>query len=93
MAGDLDRPVAQVALAWLMARPGTTSTLVGARSVAQLKSNIAATDISLSAEHMARLNEASAPPVGFSTGLTKPMIRRMIFGGQDVTGWGERGIA
>lgn len=72
-----------------MARPGTTSTFVGARSVAQLESNITATDIALNAEQMARLNEASAPPVGFGSGLTMPMIRRMIFGGHYVAGWGE----
>lgn len=89
VAGELDCPVAQAALAWVMARPGTTSTLVGASSVAQLESNIAATNISLSVEQMARLNQASAPPVGFSSGLTMPMIRRMIFGGHDVTGYGE----
>ena len=89
VAGELDRPVAQVALAWVMARPGTTSTLVGARRIEQLETNIAATGIVLAEKHMAWLNEASAPPVGFSAGLTMPMIRRMIFGGHDVSGWGE----
>ena len=89
VAGELDRPVAQVALAWTMARPGITSTIVGARSVSQLGSNIAAADIELGAEHMQRLDEASAPIPGFSAALANPAIRRMLFGGHGVTGWGE----
>ena len=40
VASELDRPPAQVALAWVMARPGVTSTLIGASSLAQLASNL-----------------------------------------------------
>ena len=87
VAVELNRPPAQVALAWAMARPGVHSTIVGARTVTQLESNLAATDIELSSEHMQRLNEASAPPIGFSSGLAVPMIRRMVFGGHEVAGW------
>ena len=89
VAAELDRPEAQVALAWAIARPGISSTLVGARTLAQLESNIAATSIRISGDQMARLNEASAPSPGFSASLAQPMIRRMVFGGHDVTGWGE----
>jgi aryl-alcohol dehydrogenase-like predicted oxidoreductase len=90
VAQEADRPAAQVALAWTLARPGVTSTLVGASSLAQLASNIAATEIVLSSDQMARLDAASAPALGFSASLTQPMIRRMVFGGHGVTGWGER---
>ncbi len=89
VAAELDRPPAQVALAWVMARPGISSTIIGASKLTQLESNIAASEITLSDEQMARLNEISAPAPGFSAGLTSPMIRRMVFGGNDVTGWGE----
>ncbi len=89
IAGEAGRSAAQVALAWAMARPGVTSTIIGARTVQQLESNIAATDIRLSEKQMTRLNEASAPALGFSAALTMPMIRRMVFGGNEVTGWGE----
>jgi aryl-alcohol dehydrogenase-like predicted oxidoreductase len=89
VATELDRPAAQVALAWTMARPGVASTLIGASRGSQLESNIAATDIELTAQQTKRLNEASAPPPGFSSSLAQPFIRRMIFGGHDVTGWGE----
>jgi aryl-alcohol dehydrogenase-like predicted oxidoreductase len=81
--------MAQVALAWTLARSGVASTLIGARQVSQLESNIAATDLRLDVDQMKRLNEASAAPPGLSSGLTAPFIRRMIFGGHDVVGWGE----
>ena len=89
VAAELDRPPAQVALAWVMARPGVTSTLIGASKLTQLASNIAATDVTLSEGQMKRLDEASAPAPGFSSGLTSPMIRRMVFGGNSVAGWRE----
>jgi len=89
VAAELDRPAAQVALAWVMARPGITATIIGASKLPQLASNIAATEIELSEVHMTRLNEVSAPTPGFSAGLMSPMIRRMVFGGNDVTGWAE----
>jgi len=72
-----------------MARPGVSSTLVGARTVAQLESNIAATALRLSAQQMKRLDDASAPAPGFSASLAQPMIRRMVFGGHGVFNWGE----
>lgn len=89
VASELDRPVAQVALAWTLARPGVTSTLIGARNVSQLESNIAATEIQLTLEQMQNLDAASAPVPGFSSSLAQPFIRKMIFGGHNVAGWGE----
>jgi len=89
VATEIDRPVAQVALAWAMARPGVASTLIGASKVSQLESNIAATDIELSLDQMKRLNEASAPAPSFSSSLANPAIRSMVFGGHDVVGWNE----
>ena len=89
VAQELDRPAAQVALAWTMARPGVTSTLVGASSVSQVMGNLAASEIALSPAQMARLDDVSAPAMGFSASLAQPMIRRMVFGGHDVAGWAE----
>ena len=89
VAGELDRPAAQVALAWVMARPGVTATIIGASKLEQLVSNIDAAEIRLSDGQMERLNEVSAPGPGFSAGLTSPTVRRMVFGGNDVKGWGE----
>ncbi len=53
----------QVALAWLLGRPGVTSVIVGARTDEQLADNLAAADLSLSAEETARLEAVSRPPL------------------------------
>ncbi len=92
IASDLGRPPAQVALAWVMAQPGVSATLIGASTPGQLASNIAACEISLTDQQIERLDEVSAPTPGFSAALTSPKIRRMVFGGNDVTGWGEPAI-
>ncbi len=89
IAAELERPVAQVALAWAMARPGISATIIGASKVSQLESNLAATDIHLSDQQMKHLNDASAPILGFSAALTSLATRQMIFGGRSVAGWGE----
>ena len=54
--------VAQVALAWLLHQRAVTSVIVGAKKVEQLEDNIAATDVVLSAEELARLDEVSRLP-------------------------------
>ena len=53
--------MAQVALAWVTARPGVTSTILGARTVDQLADNLGAADLILSAEEAATLTDASDP--------------------------------
>jgi len=52
---------AAVALAWVDAQPGITSTILGARTVEQLQQNIAAVDLDLGADALARLSEVSTP--------------------------------
>jgi aryl-alcohol dehydrogenase-like predicted oxidoreductase len=54
---------AQVALAWLLGRPGVASVVVGARTENQLKDNLAAADLRLSEEERIRLDEVSVPPL------------------------------
>ena len=87
VADELGCPPAQAALAWVMARPGVSATLVGASKLAQIDSNIAAAGIALSADQVKRLDAASSPAPGFSASLTSPAIRRMVFGGNTVNGW------
>jgi aryl-alcohol dehydrogenase (NADP+) len=53
----------QVALRWLGDRPAVTSVILGARTVEQLRDNMAATDLVLSDEEAQRLTDASAPRV------------------------------
>ncbi len=54
--------VAQVALAWLLAKPQVMSIIIGAKSLAQLEDNLAAADLVLTAEELTRLDEVSALP-------------------------------
>jgi aryl-alcohol dehydrogenase-like predicted oxidoreductase len=54
---------ARVALAWLLARPGITSVIVGARTDEQLADNLAAAELKLSDEQIGRLELVSRPPL------------------------------
>jgi aryl-alcohol dehydrogenase-like predicted oxidoreductase len=56
---------AQVALAWLLGRPGVTSAIIGARNETQLRDNLAAADFALAAEERQRLDEVSQPPLNY----------------------------
>jgi aryl-alcohol dehydrogenase-like predicted oxidoreductase len=51
----------QVALAWVHDRPAVTAPVLGARTVEQLKDNLGAAGLHLSAEETTLLDEASAP--------------------------------
>jgi aryl-alcohol dehydrogenase-like predicted oxidoreductase len=52
--------VPRLALAWLLTRPTVSSVIIGARNADQLRDNLAATDVVLTSEHVARLDAASA---------------------------------
>lgn len=55
----LGKPVSQIAVAWVMARPGITAPIASATSVEQLQSLVEATRLQLPAEVMAKLDAAS----------------------------------
>ena len=57
----LGRPMAQVALAWLLGRAGVASVIAGGRSARQVRENAAAGDLELPAEAVERLAEAAEP--------------------------------
>ena len=54
--------VAQVALAWLLYQPVVTTVIVGAKRADQLADNIAACEVELTADELARLDALSALP-------------------------------
>ena len=58
-------PPVQVALAWLLARPGLTSAIVGARDVAQIEGTLPAADLKLSAEELSHLDKVSSVPLPY----------------------------
>lgn len=53
--------MAQIALAWLLARPAVCSVLIGAKSIEQLEQNIAAAQVKISPVDMEELDAVSAP--------------------------------
>src|ERR1700733_2083584 len=54
---------AQVALAWLLTRPGIVSVIIGARSDEQLADNLRAAELTLTSDEIARLEAVSRPPL------------------------------
>lgn len=61
VAAQRGASMAQVALAWLVDRPSVTSVILGARTVEQLKDNLGAAGLHLSADETAALDAASDP--------------------------------
>jgi aryl-alcohol dehydrogenase-like predicted oxidoreductase len=64
-AGRLGCTPGQLALAWVMAQPGVTAPIFGARTLEQLEENIAAADVALDDDARRRLDEVSALPLDY----------------------------
>jgi aryl-alcohol dehydrogenase (NADP+) len=54
-------PRAQVALAWMLAKPAVTSPIIGATKVGHVEDAVASLDVQLSADEIARLEEPYQP--------------------------------
>jgi len=61
IAAERGVPSAQVALAWLLHRPGVTAPIVGATKLSHLADALAAEDLTLSEAEMQRLEEPYVP--------------------------------
>jgi aryl-alcohol dehydrogenase-like predicted oxidoreductase len=64
-AREAGTTVARAALAWVVQRPGITSTIIGARTIEQLEDNLGALAVKLTAEQIKSLNEVSRPKLNF----------------------------
>ena len=60
-AGRAGVSAPQVALAWLLGRPAVTSLIIGARTDEQLRDNLGAADLTLTADEREALDKVSAP--------------------------------
>jgi aryl-alcohol dehydrogenase-like predicted oxidoreductase len=74
--------VAQVALAYILAKPFVTSVIIGARRIEQLEDNLKAVDVKLTPDDLSKLDEVSALPpeypgwmVAFQNGSDRPQSR------------------
>src|SRR5580700_5035711 len=76
---------ARVALAWVQAQPGVTSTIIGARRLEQLEDNLKALELRLSAEELGRLDALTKPAFGFPQSM-QPWFAAIHNGGTSVNG-------
>ena len=79
IAGARGVSPAQVALNWLLAKPGVSSLIVGARTEEQLADNLAATDWSLAPAEVERLDAVS------TTRLPYPQWHQLRYNSERVT--------
>ena len=71
VAAEAGLPMAQVAMAWLLGKPGITAPIVGVTRIGQLADALAALDVQLDAQQVERLEAPYAPhPVA---GFAPPM--------------------
>ena len=77
--------MAEAALAWVMARPGVVSPIIGARTFAQLEANFLALEVALTPAQVTKLDEASAPAPIFPHGFLAN-TKHTMQGGTTVNG-------
>jgi aryl-alcohol dehydrogenase (NADP+) len=86
IADELGTTTAAVSLAWLRARTGTVVPIVGARRLAHLEDNLAGIDVTLTADHLRRLDEVSAPALAYPAPLHGELRAMLQFAGTTVDG-------
>lgn len=81
LASETGQTPAQIALAWVIGRPGISTTLMGVSNVKQLTDNISALDLPLSSEHRAALDLVSQSEPRMLYSLFTPALREhAVFG-------------
>lgn len=80
IAAQVHATPAQVALNWVQSRAGVASTIIGARTLAQLDDNLGALDIHLMPEHLHALDELSKVPLAFPFDFLKNVFNTMQSG-------------
>lgn len=82
IAEEHSASIAQVALAWLLARPGVGSVLIGASKATQLQDNLRSVDLRLTTEQLNTLDEASPHhdyyPKWFTERLRDPQVANAV---------------
>ncbi len=66
IAAEMEVPMAQLSLAWILSRPAITCVLAGIRNITQLEENIASAELHLSPEIVSRLDK-----------LTEPLLKKL----------------
>lgn len=88
VAEELDKPMTQVALAWIARQPGVATILLGARTQRQLSDILASLEVDLDPAALRRLSEVSAVELGSPYAIfTDEVMRVAVNGGADIRGW------
>ena len=69
-----DASVAQIALAWLLAKPVVASIIIGASKMSQLQDNLGALKVQLTEAELKQLDEMTAPPVQYPNWFSERTI-------------------
>ncbi len=85
VAKEMGTTAARVALAWVMGRPAVTSTIIGARTTAQLEENLEATKVTLSPGHLKVLDDVSTPKLNFPADFQR-FAGSFAYGGTTIGG-------
>lgn len=85
IARELDTTVARVALSWVQARPAVSSTIIGARTLAQLEDNLKALEVKLTPEQTAALDALTKPKLNFPAEFLE-MAQMIHAGGTTING-------
>lgn len=86
VAADAQMTMAAAALAWVRTRPGVASTLIGARSAAQLQNNLDSLALDLSGAQLEQLDEVSTPALNFPAVNNARLGPMLAFGGMTIDG-------
>jgi len=73
-------------LAWLQNKPGVSSTIIGARTIEHLESNLKALDVKLTPEQVAALDAVSKPVLNFPADFNKNNSPNYSHAGATVNG-------
>ena len=67
-------------LSWVRSRPGVAAPIIGARTLEQLKDNLAALELTLEPADIAELTAISQPTLGFPIDFLKNTTMQSYFG-------------
>ncbi len=90
IAKEQETTVPRVALAWVRARPGVTSTIIGGRTIAQFEDNVQALDVTLTPAQTKALDEISAPQLPFPIPFLAWGAGAILAGGTTINGEASR---
>jgi len=75
---------AQVAIAWLLAKPHVTSVLIGVSNIAQFEDNLGAVQVNLSADEVELLDKVTEQPLRYPEWFVErnrdAVVRKTLFG-------------